>query len=78
MCGSELDHGVLLVGYGHDDYHDMDYWILKNSWGESWGEKGYMRILKDSNQTGGECGILMDASYPVITLQKIYSINSIA
>ena len=68
MCGSELDHGVLLVGYGHDDYHDMDYWIVKNSWGESWGEKGYMRILKDSNQTGGECGILMDASYPVITL----------
>lgn len=74
MCGSELDHGVLLVGYGHDSHYGMDYWIVKNSWDESWGENGYIRILKDSNQTGGECGILMDASYPVITIKNKYRV----
>ena len=58
-----------------DSHYDMDYWIVKNSWGESWGENGYIRILKDSNQTGGECGILMDASYPVIILKNKYKVE---
>ncbi len=65
-CGTELDHGVLLVGYGYDKYYDMKYWIIKNSWGESWGEDGYIRIKRDINDSRGLCGIAMQPSIPVI------------
>ena len=67
-CGDDLDHGVLVVGYGYDSSYDMKYWIIKNSWGTHWGEDGYMRMAKDINSTEGQCGIAMDASYPVIRL----------
>merc|ERR1712072_1675659 len=62
-CGSSLDHGVLIVGYGTDG--GKDYWTVKNSGGASWGENGYVRILR--GKTGpGECGIKSQASYPVV------------
>merc|ERR1712087_258118 len=66
-CGKRLDHGVLLVGYGYDGDAAMGYWKVKNSWGNGWGEDGYVRICRDCNKNGedGECGILMDPSYPV-------------
>jgi C1A family cysteine protease len=64
-CGTSLDHGVLVVGYGSED--GVDYWIVKNSWGDQWGDKGYIKILKkDGDTSGGECGILLSASYPVL------------
>jgi len=65
-CGYELDHGVLVVGYGYDEQSDMKYWIIKNSWSSSWGENGFIRILRDSNDTRGLCGIAMMPSYPII------------
>jgi len=64
-CGFELDHGVLLIGYGYDKDYDMNYWIIKNSWSDSWGENGYIRIQKNINDERGLCGIAMDPSFPI-------------
>ena len=65
-CGTELDHGVLVVGYGHDIESGMNYWIIKNSWGTEWGENGYIRIQKDIEDERGLCGIAMQPSIPII------------
>jgi C1A family cysteine protease len=62
-CGTSLDHGVLLTGYGSED--GEDYWIVKNSWGASWGDNGYIRLARGKQQPYGLCGLLMAASYPV-------------
>jgi len=55
-CGTQLDHGVLVVGYDHS----KGFWIVKNSWGTSWGLKGYVEIAQGKD----ECGINMQPSYP--------------
>ena len=65
-CGTQLDHGVLVVGYGYDIELDMKYWIIKNSWGNQWGENGYIRILRDIEDDRGLCGIAMAPSIPII------------
>ena len=63
-CGTTLDHGVLIVGYGVEN--DVEYWTVKNSWGSSWGENGYVRIERsDSTDDAGVCGIAMQPSYIV-------------
>jgi len=65
-CGVNLDHGVLLVGYGTDG--GDDYWKVKNSWGADWGESGYIRLCRNCNANGGQgqCGLLLSASYPIV------------
>jgi C1A family cysteine protease len=65
-CGTSLDHGVLAVGYGTSG-SDM-YWKVKNSWGASWGMNGYILICKqcNKNRNSGECGILMEPSFPQV------------
>ena len=65
-CGTNLDHGVLLVGYGTEN--KKDYWLVKNSWGSHWGENGYIKIKRNSDNIEGHCGIAMQPSYPVYTL----------
>jgi len=63
-CGTSIDHGVLVVGYGTSG--SQDYWKVKNSWGKTWGMDGYIDICRNCDKNGkkGECGILMQPSYP--------------
>jgi len=63
LCGTTVDHGVLVTGYG--TMSGQDYWYVKNSWGADWGVAGYVYICRDCNMNGqdGECGILMYPSY---------------
>ena len=70
-CGTQLDHGVLVVGYGEED--GEKYWLVKNSWGTSWGDAGYVKIERtDSDNTLGTCGIAMQPSYPIAGNPYLY------
>jgi len=56
-CGDELDHGMTVVGWGTDK--GVDYWTLRNMWGEAWGEAGYVRLVRGKNM----CGLATEPSY---------------
>ncbi|KAK8691364.1 hypothetical protein V6N13_074875 [Hibiscus sabdariffa] len=60
-CDTNLNHAVTIIGYGKDE-KGMEYWIIKNSWGETWGDKGFMKIQKGVNL----CGIAKAASFPYL------------
>jgi C1A family cysteine protease len=63
-CGIDLDHTVTIVGYGTND-DGVKYWLVKNSWGTKWGEKGYMKIKRDIVAKEGSCGLAMVPTYPI-------------
>ena len=65
-CGIDLDHGVLAVGYGSEN--GRDYYLVKNSWGTSWGDKGYIKLGRGTQYNGGDgqCGMLLEGSYPLL------------
>ena len=58
---SQLDHAVLVVGYGETE--NKKYWIVKNSWGKDWGMNGYIYMSRDNDNN---CGIASQASYPIL------------
>lgn len=60
-CDQRPNHAVLVVGYGTSE-DGKDYWIIKNSWGSKWGEKGYFRLSQSDNI----CGINTIACFPII------------
>lgn len=61
-CGNSPNHGVAIVGYGAEK--GVKHWIVKNSWGTGWGNRGYIKLQRGTSDKSGICGINMDASYP--------------
>ena len=63
-CNSrDLNKSALVVGYGHCSKAKKDYWLIKTSWGEGWGEGGYLRLARNENNL---CGVATEASFPLV------------
>ncbi|XP_070051594.1 senescence-specific cysteine protease SAG39-like [Nicotiana tomentosiformis] len=64
-CYPQLNHAVTVIGYGTSE-DGTNYWLIKNSWGTTWGEEGYMKIVRDVGVEDGHCGIAQIASFPTV------------
>ena len=64
-CETKLNHAVTVVGYG-ESRRGEKFWIVKNSWGANWGEKGFMRIQRGVEAKEGMCGLALSAAFPVV------------
>lgn len=70
-CGDgDVNHVVLIIGYGRDEASGLDYWLVQNSWGEHWGEHGNFRLERGGNWTHGACGIEIWPGYPTVQTQQ--------
>ncbi|CAF0974312.1 unnamed protein product [Adineta steineri] len=65
-----LTHAVLVIGYGTEG--DLDYWLIKNSWGTSWGEQGYIKMTRNQNN---QCAIATFANYPIICSSNMQPVS---
>merc|ERR1712087_689115 len=74
-CEGEIDHAMLVVGYG-TDANGVDYWKVKNSFGKTWGMDGYV-LVKRGVAGEGECGILHNPAYPVVSVSESLSEDAI-
>ena len=64
QCSPEnLDHGVLAIGYGVEEGTGEAYWLIKNSWGTSWGHNGYVKMARNEDNM---CGVASAAIYPLV------------
>ncbi|XP_004487576.1 senescence-specific cysteine protease SAG39-like [Cicer arietinum] len=63
-CGTDFDHAVTIIGYGISD-DGVKYWLVKNSWGTKWGEKGYIKMKRDIHSKKGLCGLALNPTYPL-------------
>lgn len=68
-CGSIYRQSVTVVGYEAKEDEDEDeetllYWIIENSWGTKWGEKGFMRLKSNTTSKRGACGIAEEPTFP--------------
>ena len=62
-----INHAVLIVGYGNDEATGLDYWLIKNSWSTTWGDKGYFKIKAiDGYSMFGICGEMDTTAYPIL------------
>lgn len=64
-CNGDLEHSVLLVGFGTDEATGTDYWIIRNSMGADWGENGYFRMVRNPNGPHIN-GILESVTVPIL------------
>ena len=64
-CGSNVDHAILIVGYGRDSKTNQEFWLVRNSWDTTWGEKGYVR-LAITGDGPGMCGIHSQPVWPIV------------
>ncbi|XP_058723034.1 ervatamin-B-like [Vicia villosa] len=63
-CALHPSHAVTIVGYGEE--HGVKYWLYKNSYGTKWGDKGYMKIIREAGEAAGHCSIALNPVYPTI------------
>lgn len=63
LCGTNINHAVLVVGYG--EVSGRGYWRVKNSWGVGWGSAGYMDLVRRGDGKG-ECGVQVVPSFPIV------------
>ena len=71
VCGTELNHAIAIVGYSNTESDDTPYWIVRNSWGDDWGEDGYIRMAIRGGD--GVCGINLEPTFPNIYYLTVFN-----